>query len=59
MEQNLPPLPFAAGVGHHRGQAAENHHTPDGGSTGHQRGLEGAGSIGVGRRDEQYQKRGS
>ena len=43
---------FCAGVGHHRGQAAENHHTPDGGSTGHQRGLEGAGSNGVGRCDE-------
>ena len=45
----------ADGAGDH--QAAGNHHTPDGGSTGHRRGLEGPGSNGVGRCDEQHQKR--
>ena len=54
MEQNLP---LDAENGHHRGQAAGNHHPPDGRGTGRKRGAESTEPNGVGRCDEQHQKR--
>ena len=62
MEQNLPPLPpviFENGLYYElRG---EQYYPcllpPESDTTGHQRGLEGAGSNGVGRCDEQHQER--